>query len=679
MALTSSDVYSPQNPGLATVLGSQLGPLRVYQQEVARQSRERQTAARLAKQQEAAEGRNVVKLEADGWSPYQEELNAALKEGYKEQVGIYADPTKPLFQKQAETRLIANGLKQRATRTKDIDAARKEAIAQATDSRYNKPALIQAINKAIYETDDDGNEVIIPSHKLDTRRFTDPLTNPDYYNPTEVVNKWLNELGTHEHKEYTQAARAGAAGRTRIGDSNIFAYDEQARPLYTLNSQGQRVRQIANLGLLEEAAVRDPYVAGLLRKQLQAGQYPSAARLMGLPVGEVSDADLEALNAQTDTNTPHSRQVFADLLREYGTVKESNNELSPKTVRQPRAGTAQQLKAGQATATPTSDFGLSVGDSGQPIVETVDNPKKGGLLNFFTPKVQRTTKQVQTFDNHYPHTGVSFATEKSPYVPLVVDSNELTTLGADGTPSHYSANKTNSQVKLNATDRSFVLEINGKRLGLNKAGTSADAYQEMRKLIDDMTPAQARQAVMKAYYHGSVVDKGAVSGDGAGGKAKLLGYKGESGRLLTEAEAAASKREGVVLTPVYDTKERQVKVMRPATAQLDAQAARQTPGYNPRQRTPQEADLIQRLEAKGGRVVDPYHTTKSPVADRSGGMLDAPTTTGKGPLAQRMAQQDGKLRIGKADPLGFGTARKESADALPTRGGGVYKAPKKQW
>ncbi len=676
MALTSSDVYSPQTPGLAQVLGSGLGPLHVVQQEYARHLREHQAATKLAKQREAAAASKLIPLDGKGADPYQDELLKIKTDGYDEQKGYYVQATRgeiSLLEAQTKSRQVASKVQAAVDRTNAIEAARKEAIAKAADSRYNTPALIQAINEARYRTDEEGNRVLIPSHELDTRRFTDPLTNPDHYNPTEVINKWLDELGTHEHKEYTQAARAGVAGRTRMGDSNIFAYDEKAQPLYTLNGQGQRVRQIANLGLLEQAGVRDQYVSGLLRKQLEAGQQPSAARLMGLPVGEVSDADLEALNAQTDTGTPHSRQIFADLAREYGTDTQRNQELSPKTVPQARKTGVQALKAGQATAVPTSDFGLSVGDNGQPIVETVDNPKKGGLLNFFTPKVQRITQQVQTFDNHYPHTGVSFATEKSPYVPLVVDSNELTTLGADGTPSHYGANKTNSQVKMNATDRSFVLEINGKRLGLNKAGTSADAYQEMSKMIDEMTPAQARQAVLKAYYHGSVVDKGAVSGDGAGGKAKLLGYKGESGRLLTESEAAASKQAGEVLTPVYDTKERQVKVMRPATAQLDAQAARQTPGYNPRQRTPQEADLIRRLEAKGGRVVDPYHITDRSTrpafiptkdasssqqpADKSGGMFET--------LPPRAV--NGIKMTGGRDVLDFG------------RGGSVYKAPKKKW
>jgi hypothetical protein len=578
-----------------------------------RRYREQQAAARQAKQQQAAAAAKLLPIDVDGANPYEDELLKMTLATYDEQKGYYGQAGRgeiSLLEAQAKSRQALSKVQAAADRTKGIEAARKEAIAQATDSRYNKPALAQAINKARYRTDEDGNEVLIPSHEVDIKSFTDPLTNPDYYNPTEVVNKWLDELGTHEHKEYTQAARAGIAGRTRIGDSNIFAYDEQARPLYTLNGQGQRVRQVANLSLLEEAAVRDQYMSGLLRKQLEAGQQPSAARLMGLPVGEVSDADLEALNAQTDTGTPHSRQVMADLLRQFGTVKESNQELSPRAVPKPRAGAAQQLKAGQATVTPTSDFGLSVGDTGASIVETVDNPKKGGLFNFFNPKTQRTTTQAKTFDNHYPHVGVSFATEKTPYVPLVVDSNELTTLGADGAPTQYSANKTNSQVKLNATDRSFVLEVNGKRLGLSKAGTSADAYQEMRQLIDDMTPAQASRAVMKAYYQGSVVDKGAVSGDGTGGQARLLGYRGEGKALLSEAQAAEAKRAGKALTPVYDTKERQVKVMRPATAQLDAQAARQTPGYNPRQRTPQETDLIRRLEAKGGRVVDPYHTTQ---------------------------------------------------------------------
>jgi hypothetical protein len=70
-------------------------------------------------------------------------------------------------------------------------------------------------------------------------------------------------------------------------------------------------------------------------------------------------------------------------------------------------------------------------------------------------------------------------------------------------------------------------------------------------------------------------------------------------------------------------------------------------------------------------------------------MLDTSPTTGKGPLAQRMAQQDGKLRIGKADPLGFGSARKDSRieNGIEMTGGksldaptrGVYREPKKQW
>lgn len=117
------------------------------------------------------------------------------------------------------------------------------------------------------------------------------------------------------------------------------------------------------------------------------------------------------------------------------------------------------------------------------------------------------------------------------------------------------------------------------------------------------------------------------------------------------------------------------------TATLDAQVARQTPCYNPRQRTAQETDLIRRLEAKGGRVVDPYHTTpattptrpsfmqpKKAAADRSGGMFASPSaatsSTGAGPLAPRMAQQEGKLRNGKTDPLGFGSS---------------YQTTKKQW
>ncbi|MGI4872108.1 MAG: hypothetical protein ACRYFX_13130 [Janthinobacterium lividum] len=682
MALTLSDVYSPQVPGLATVLGSSLGPLRIAQQEAYRQAHlQHQKQAQETKAKAAAEKMQTPPtLNMNGSQWFQPEVDASARDVYAGSLEDYK--TKPLNEARMSSKAREakhNGLTQRAA---DAGAAIDNVITTARANSLDEGAVRVGMAQLLTDPDT-GNP--LSAHDFSPHSLATFNQNPKYFDRKDVTDKFVAKQLKEQEDRHTTAARPGQAGMQYDVRSNMFE-ERNGKPVMEMGPNGPRPK-IANLDLWEQAAMRDPKMAAMLREQLDNGAASTADALMRLTHGTMSDdqadAALEALNGQTDSGTAKSRAIVDDLIRSYGFLSKQKVESSPLVVRPPHATAAGKLKPSQATATPTSDFGLSVDDTGVPTTETVDNPNKGGLLNFLTPKILRPTTQTQTANSHYPHVGVSFATEKTPYVPLMVDSNEFTTLGADGTPSHYTADKTNSQVRMNATDRSFVLEVNGKRLGLPKSGTSADAYQEMRRMIDQMTPEQARRAVLKAYYQGTVVDKGKVSGDGTGEKAKVIGYKSENGRLLTDAEAAASKRDGEVLTPVYDTRERQLKVMRPATAQLDAQAARQTPGYNPRQRTAQEADLIHRLEAKGGRVVDPYHTTPAPSTSTRPAWLPTKTT----------APPHQKLRIGVADPLGFetGTATDRKPPRIENgiqmtggkslgidwkRGGSVYTPPK---
>ena len=655
MALGFADVYSPQSPGLATVLGSGLAPLRVIQQEAYRRQQQAAAAAKekaAAEKAQAAQERafTVPKPYMNGGRLFAPQVAQSAQAAYDAGLGYYRQAAAGKLSPNEARMLTGQEMAKHEAFTRDTAAYQKEI----DEFRANAPKhfiapdkVEQAINTWVRDPAT-GEVIDLKTQPFNSAGLAGATTNPDYLDGHAVAQKFVHDLAQKQESDYTTAARVGQAGLHNVSSSNLYE-SHNGKPVLELGPDGALRPRFANLPGLVQEAFRNPQMTALLHGELRKGATSAAEALLRLTHGSRSDAqldqNLEALNNQLDpaTNEAGAESTMDKLLRPFATRTEKHQELSPLAVPHSRTTATHKLNPSQATATPTSDFGLSVGDTGTPTTELVENPQKAGLLNFLTPKVPRTTMRVQTFDNHYPHVGVSFATEKTPFVPLVVDSNELTTLGADGTPSHYNANQTNSQVKLNATDRSFVLEVNGKRLGLPKAGTSADAYRELRGMIDEMTPEQARRAVLKAYYHGTVLDKGRVGGDGAGGKAKVLGYKDEDGHLLTDAEAAANKRAGQVLTPVYDTRERQLKVMRPATAQLDAQAARQTPGYNPRQRTAQEADLIHRLEAKGGRVVDPYHTTPTAPAaqptrpgflriksssaapdapaDRSGGML----------------------------------------------------------
>lgn len=629
MALTSSDVYSPQSPGLATILGSGLGPLHIIQQEAQKQSRERialaRTQAAADKAKAAAEKVPTLPLpDMKGAEYFQDELNQSAKQTYADQLEDYK--TKPHADAKFSSlgRLAEHNGKAAMMREKgaEIDKLKETAAASNLD-----PAKVQEGLRNLLTDPETGQR--ITASKFDAGALPGFHDNADYLDEKKVVQTFLKGLAQRQESEYTTAARPGRPGMTYSATSNILANDGRGKTLYTMGADGRRVPQIANIQGLEQAALQDPQMAALLRRRLELGQRPTASLLMGLEPGQVTDDQLEALNAQTEQNTPHERQIVADLLRPYATLVEKQRELSPQAVRQPRASAAQQLKAGQATATATSGFGLSVSEDGQPWAETTPNPKKAGLLNFLTPNILKAGTRAVPTNNHYPHLGVAFASEKAPSVSLLVDTNDLRVLGADGTPTRHNNNKVNSKAKMSATDRSFVLEINGKRMGLPKAGSSADAYQELGAMIDKLTPEQARKAVLASYYQGAVTDKAAISGDGAGSTAKIIGYKDASGRLLSASKAAEAQKRGSVLVPQYDRAEVQSSVMVPATATLDAQVARQTPGYNPRQRTAQEADLIRRLEAKGGQVVDPYHTTQAPASP-------APTRQ--------------KLRIGVAAP-----------------------------
>lgn len=331
----ASIFYSPAIAGDAQVLGP-VTAVRAIGQIQRQQTQQALLAARLKQQQEQSASRDIPLIDANGSARYQPEVVRRTKEAYDKSLDLFKQAAEGKISR-LEARVGSlqevSNVKRYADLTNDLDKREKEALAVANDKRYVKGAYQNELNNIYYRTGANGQRELIPAEEIDVNAFSAPAGNFNTYNESEVVNKFLDELGSKEEKEYTEAARPGVAGLTRRGASTVFAYDDQARPLYTTDSQGRRVRQVANLPMLEEAAMRDPFMAGILRKNAEAGQAPSAAALMGLAPSlraDEADAALEALNAQTDPNTPHARQIMADIVRNYGTSKETTRELSPK-------------------------------------------------------------------------------------------------------------------------------------------------------------------------------------------------------------------------------------------------------------------------------------------------------------------------------------------------------------
>jgi hypothetical protein len=608
MALTNSDVYSLQAPGLATVLGNGLGPLNIIRQEGYRRARE--AAARAKAQADLEKQFTPPTPDTDGGQVFAPQVAQSAtdmlsyaKDTYQKAVagGITPNDAKALV----ATKLAEHNTMTK--RAKDSQAALDKFRDTAKANNLDVSKVGAFLNMA---TTDPTTGKTMDATKFDPESLAQGVTNGELLDKANVVQSFVKGLAAKQENDYATAARLGGTGISRSSASNIFASDAKGNTIYTLDGRGNRVPKIANIQALEQAALQDPQMAALLRNSMQEGQKPTATALMGLSGEHVTDDQLEALNAQTDQNTPHERQTLADLIRPYGTLVQKQGE----TYRAPHFSTAAKakpLKAGQATATPTSSYGLSVSDS--PVSPTVDN--RGGTMGSFLggAAVQRGESRPDKYS--FPRVGVEFGSEARPYVKVKVNTRDLSVLGKGGEATRYNKNDVNSLVDGNATGRHFVLESNGKRMGLPTAGadgrTSADAFEDMKEMISRMTPAEARKAVLKSYYEVGVTGKGSVSGDGTGGKAKIIGYKNGDGEFMDGDEMRAARARGEVVKPEYDKEESQDVTLAPATAGLDAQVARQTPGYNPRQRSPQEAELIRLLEQKGGKVVDPYHTTQA--------------------------------------------------------------------
>ncbi len=342
MALTTADVYSPQVPGLAQVLGSGLGSLRILQQEGYRRAREAAAKAKAAAELEKqftppAPDTDGGQVFAPQIAQNTKALLSFAQDKYKEAVqgSITPNDAKALVaQKLAETNTTTK-------RAKDSQAAIDKFKAEARANNLDVSKVGGFVNMA---TTDPATGQTMDINQFDPEALTQGVTNADVIDKAGAVQNFLKGLAGKQESDYSTAARLGGTGITRSASSNIFASDAQGRTIYTLDAQGNRVPKIANLRALEQAALQDPQMAALLRRSLEQGQKPTATALMGIGGEHVTDDQLEALNAQTDQNTGLERQSLADLLRPYGTLVQKQKEtyLAPRA---PRASAGSKQAA----------------------------------------------------------------------------------------------------------------------------------------------------------------------------------------------------------------------------------------------------------------------------------------------------------------------------------------------
>lgn len=319
MALSTSDVYSPQSPGLATVLGSGLQPLRILQQEEYRRQQQAHNAARLKQQQEAADARNVVSLEANGWLPHNDELTAAVQAGYEKQKAIYADPTKSAFQKKAEAQQIANSLKQQADRSNELNARYKTTIGLASDPRYDKAALETGAYGTFFQADPTtGEKKAIPLAQYDPSALDNAATNPAFFNRDKVLQTFIKAEADKESVRLSKAAPLGGYGVNRQASSDIF--DVNPDGTLAINKDGSY--KIRDINALVQRAHADPFMAAILRDNAAKAQQGAGADVMA-NYGELTDEQRATLNG-LPAAAPAERADLATMLAGYGKVKSSS-------------------------------------------------------------------------------------------------------------------------------------------------------------------------------------------------------------------------------------------------------------------------------------------------------------------------------------------------------------------
>lgn len=335
MALTSSDVYSPQSPGLATVLGSGLNPLRILQQEEYRRQQQAHAAARLKQQQEAADTRGLSFAgDTKGWLPHNEELATMKKNAYAKMIAIGTDPTKSAIEKKALQQEAWDEVVSAADKSRQLNKAYTERLALASDKRYNKTALEKALYGAAFTTDENGIKQAKSIAETDAGVFDAVTGSRNVYNEDEVLKQFIKAESDKENERVGTAARPGGYGTTNTFVSDVFA-SKNGKQVF--NADGSPA--IRDINALIQRAHADPFMATILRDNAQRSQQEAGADAM-TNYAQLTPEQNAALNGLRPTSTAE-RVDLADLVTQYGRVKTSSTQ-TYRAAPRPPAGTKEK-------------------------------------------------------------------------------------------------------------------------------------------------------------------------------------------------------------------------------------------------------------------------------------------------------------------------------------------------
>ena len=601
--------------GLATILRPDYTPLRIMQQSDAVRARRAAADAALRQKQAldiAKQRQQDLELKLDTGGYFQEPYNKATANASNEIGQYYADEAAGKIttaERQIGIANLKNGYLREGLLGTDLDKALVDYQSNPKDKDYR---------------DADGIHTAIGLSLMDEAGQRKRATQ---YDRLEAIKGFDNDPRTYaadpiigDYYKGLQASTIDEANAGRIGGIHSSS---------SLTYKGLLpVKRADGTWDVKRDALGRP-VIGTTAQELDLARQSNHS--LNMAVGRLRH-DYDNMRTENPSLPQKSDlDLFQQASQKYVSFRQADSKGRNAQLAVGRSS-AGKLKASDAVATPTSSFNLS----------TYQDPGNPAILR-----------------NNYGGVGHTLASEKQPFVPVTVNSKDLTILGDDKKASHANKQSVNSQIKMSATNRQLILTVKGKRYGLSEVPDGTDAHQDMVKAIDKMTPAEAREAVGKIVYHGGITDKSRTSGDGGGGKAKIIGYKDSDGEILNERDALNAKNRGDFIQPIYDSEEVQSAVMVPATQEIDAQVARQTLGFNPRQFSEQQADIVRRLEAKGGRIQTPYYTSKAHTAAQQ--------------ETQQLRQQAGKPAASPGGSIYKRPTTTNTTTTSASRGGSIYK------
>lgn len=564
------------NTGAAVVLGNDGKALSIALQGQNSINAARARAAALAakaQEKRAKDYSDSLKFNMETGRPFQEvyseEVAPELITGLRKNELTIKDPQ---TLSTANARLYAEAEKERLMGTKHT---------QYTDA-YTKTALADPEREGEYVANQ-----FIASTKVNGQRVR-----PSAYDAEAVAAKLNNDPASYNGLKVAETALS------KILPSSSESFAAGGRPGTFATTDSEKARFFKT----EFKDGRYELVKGADKKPLLNITPDNLAALdygrMKIVINGM-EAKENAMAATTPGYKPKSRlSLLGDLVRPFASFDEKQTQ-NYQTVPQGRAAAGSKPVAIGFDSSPyAGDVESSAGQY------DAAGKATGGFASTFAPGVGRSL------------------TLKGVPVPVTLAANNLTYVGGDGKPNNR-YEKVNADVKVDVSERVYLMTLNGKIVGAPAANaTSADSQAMLEKQIDQY--GNNPHARLKLFYKGTTTDKVNTRGDGVVDSRKVVGYKspisGVADKDAASGLAYMASHPGKILTPIYDetTTERQT-VYAPASIRGEnaiighAKAAKAD--YDPKKLNDLERAVVDRARKNGVIVEDPY-TKSTPLPSR---------------------------------------------------------------